>query len=258
MARRTSDRASSIAPAAAQLSAAADGVRQHAEQSRAQALQVVEEAAEAKMQIESLAGVAQQITSIADEIIEIARRTSLLAINARIQAALAGDAGSGFAVVATEVKDLATKTRTAVDGITGQIGQVTTVANRSGEFLLRVLSRIESLERAASGIYNSADAQCASTRDIAERMTEIGASTQSVAENIDAAQGTASDTEHMAAVVVQAADLMEEKALQLQDQVANFVLQIQAGGAPAARVAVTSRGRTAAAGDQSEPLAKTA
>jgi methyl-accepting chemotaxis protein/cytochrome b561 len=257
MARRTSDRASSIAPAAAQLSTAANGVRKHAEQSRAQALQVVQEAAEAKTQIESLVGVSRQITSIADEISEIARRTSLLAINARIQAALAGDAGSGFAVVATEVKELSTKTRSAVDGIASQIEQVTAVANRSGEFLQRVLSRIESLESAASGICNSADAQCASTSDIAERMTEISASTQSVAENIDAAQGTASDTEHMAAVVVQAADLMEEKALQLQDQVANFVLQIQSGGAPAARDATAGRGE-AARDDQSEPLARMA
>jgi methyl-accepting chemotaxis protein len=258
-ARRASDRAASIAPAAAKLSAAANGVRQLAEQSRTQALQVVEEGAQAKTQIESLVGVARQISSITEEITEIARRTSLLAINARIQAALAGDAGDGFAVVATEVKDLATKTSSAVEGITSHIEQVATVANRSGEFLQRVLSRIESLEDASSGICNSADVQCVSTRDIAERMAEISASTQSVAENVDAAQATASDTEQMAGVVVQAADLMEEKALQLQDRVASFVLQIQAGGSSAARVAAPNRGLGAAGRDQSEPsVARTA
>jgi methyl-accepting chemotaxis protein/cytochrome b561 len=256
MARLTSDRAASIAPAAAQLSAAANGVRAHAEHSRTQSLRVVEEAAEAKTQIESLVGAARQIGTIADEINGIARHTSLLAINARIQAALAGEAGRGFAVVATEVKDLATKTRSAVDGIGRQIEQVTMVATRSGEFLQRVLTRIESLESAASGICNSADAQCASTSDIAERMSEISASTQSVAENIDAAQGTASATESMAAVVVRAADLLEERALQLQDQVANFVLQIQHGNAPPASSAAAARGRDTAARDQSEPLTR--
>jgi methyl-accepting chemotaxis protein/cytochrome b561 len=273
MARRTSDRASSIAPAAVQLSTAANGVRVHAEHSKAQALRVVEEAAEAKTQIESLVHAARQIGSIADEINDIARRTSLLAINARIQAALAGDAGRGFAVVATEVKELAAKTRGAVDGIGSQIKQVTTVATQSGEFLQRVLTRIESLESAASGICNSADAQCASTSDIAERMTEISVSTQSVAENIDAAQDTASATESMAAAVVQAADLMEERAMQLQDQVANFVLQIQDGGASSADTAVagsTVAGSTVAGGtvvdgtvvggsvtrDRSEPLTR--
>jgi methyl-accepting chemotaxis protein len=129
------------------------------------------------------------------------------------------------------------------------------VATRSGEFLQRVLTRIESLESAASGICNSADAQCASTSDIAERMSEISASTQSVAENIDAAQGTANATESMAAVVVQAANLLEERALQLQDQVANFVLQIQNGNAPPASTAAAARGR-AAAHDQAEPLTR--
>jgi len=133
-------------------------------------------------------------------------------------------------VVATEVKDLATKTRSAVDGIGGHIEYVTSVANRSGEFLQRVLERIASLESSATGICSSADLQCTSTADIADRIGEVGASTQSVAQNIDAAQVTARDTENMAASVVQAAEKMSHEALQLQDQVAQFVLEIQGAG----------------------------
>jgi hypothetical protein len=51
-----------------------------------------------------------------------------------------------------------------------------------------------------------------------------------VAQNIDAAQVTARDTENMAASVVQAAEKMSHEALQLQDQVAQFVLEIQGAG----------------------------
>jgi methyl-accepting chemotaxis protein/cytochrome b561 len=210
LARQTSNAAIAIAPGAAQLTAAASGFRDHAENSKAQALRVIEEAGEARTQIAA-----------------IARSTSLLAVNARIQAALAGEEGRGFAVVATEVKELATKTRDAVDGIAGQIDHVTSVAKQSGDFLQRVLTRIETLESAATSICNSADAQCGSTADIAQRISEISASTQSVAKNIDAAQVTACDTESMAATVVQAAEQMSQEALQLQAQVANFVLQIQ-------------------------------
>lgn len=231
-ARQTSDSAMAVAPSAAQLSAAASGFREHAESSRTQALQVIAEAAAARTQIETLAGAARQIGSIAEEITAIAQSTSLLAVNARIQAALAGEEGRGFAVVATEVKELAAKTRKAVDGIGGQIEHVTSVANQSGEFLQRVLGRIETLEGAATGICNSADVQCAATVDIAKRIAEIAASTHAVAANIDAAQVTARDTENMAATVVQAADQMSEDALRLQDQVANFVLQIQGVGKP--------------------------
>jgi methyl-accepting chemotaxis protein/cytochrome b561 len=230
MARQTSNSAVAIAPSASRLTEAASGFREHAERSRSQALQVIEEAAEARAQIETLAGAARQIGTIAHEISGISRQTSLLAINARIQAALAGDEGKGFAVVATEVKELAAKTRNAVDGIGGHIEHVTSVANQSAEFLQRVLVTIESLESAATSICGSADAQCASTSDIAQRIDEVSTSTQSVARNIDAAQATATDTESMAATVVQAAETMSQEALQLQDQVARFVLEMQGVG----------------------------
>lgn len=247
MARRTSDSAVAIAPSAAELTAAAGGFREHAEHSRTEALQVIREAAEARTQIETLAAAARQIGAIANEIADIARQTSLLAINARIQAALAGAEGKGFAVVATEVKELATKTRSAVDGISRHIEQVTRVANESGEFLKRVLVRIESLESTATSICSSADAQCASTADIAQRITEISGSTQAVAQNIDAAQTTAADTESMAASVVRTAESLSQEALQLQDQVAQFVLEIQGVGGAKAPVGAHARAPTRSA-----------
>jgi methyl-accepting chemotaxis protein len=256
MARRTSDSAVAIAPSAAQLTAAASGFREHAENSRAQALHVIREAAEARTQIETLAGAARQIGAIAHGIAGIARQTSLLAINARIQAALAGSEGKGFAVVATEVKELATKTRSAVDEISGHIEHVTSVASQSGEFLERVLVRIETLESAATSICNSADAQCASTADIAQRILEVSGSTQSVTQNIDAAQATACDTERMATTVVQAAESLSQEALQLQDQVAQFVLEIQGVGSPQALAVGAARTAPPAKIDQPMPVAQ--
>jgi len=229
-ARRTSESAVAIAPSAANLTAVAGGFRQHAENSRTQAMAVIREAADARQQIETLASAARQIGTIAHVIAGIARQTALLAINARIQAALAGSEGKGFAVVATEVKELATKTRSAVDGISVHIDHVTSVAQQSSEFLQRVLARIESLESAASSICSSADAQCTSTGEIANQIVVISGSIQTVAQNIDAAQVTASDTESMAATVVQAAESLSQEALQLQDQVANFVLELQGVG----------------------------
>jgi len=237
VARKTSDTASSIATGAAQLSTAAKAVRGHAEQSKSQALLAVEEAAAAKSQIENLVVATRQISSIAEVIGGIAQHTNLLAINARIQAALAGDSGRGFAIVAAEVKDLAAKTRSAVAGIGGQINQVSNAADRSVEFLLRVSARIETLEGAASGIFNSAATQCVSTSDIADRMGDISTSTQSVAKNIDAAQGTANSTEEMSAVVLQAADLLEQRAQQLQEQVSRFVLRVKEGSGEEATLA---------------------
>ncbi len=65
------------------------------------------------------------VGSIADMIAEIAARTNLLALNASIEAARAGDAGRGFAIVAQEVKSLAAQTATATGDIRAQLERMT-------------------------------------------------------------------------------------------------------------------------------------
>lgn len=65
-------------------------------------------------------------------ITDIADQTKLLALNATIESARAGEGGKGFAIVATEVKDLAQGTSTATDGI---IKQVQTLAEDTGNAL---------------------------------------------------------------------------------------------------------------------------
>jgi methyl-accepting chemotaxis protein len=69
----------------------------------------------------TLAQHSASVGSIADMIAEIAARTNLLALNASIEAAHAGDAGRGFAIVAQEVKSLAAQTATATGDIRAQL-----------------------------------------------------------------------------------------------------------------------------------------
>ena len=71
----------------------------------------VNEANRAGSEIRSLADAAMRIGDVVKLISEIAEQTNLLALNATIEAARAGEAGRGFAVVASEVKSLATQTR---------------------------------------------------------------------------------------------------------------------------------------------------
>ena len=232
-AQHTSGAASLIATGAAELSQTAQAVRENAEQSQARAILAVKETATANEQIDHLVAAARQISSITDMIAGVARQTNLLAINARIEAARAGEAGRGFSIVANEVKDLAAQTRNATHGIEAQIQQVTTAAARSADSLHRLREVIAGLQDSAGAIFKATDEQSASTRRIAERVSEISSSTHSVAQNIHDAENTAGTTEQLSTDVVKAAEVMDEQAARLSEQVAQFILQLRSDNAVA-------------------------
>jgi methyl-accepting chemotaxis protein/cytochrome b561 len=238
VAEQTSGTASLIARSTEELSGTARSVRENAEKSKTRAMLAVKEAAAAKEQIDFLLTAARQIGSITDVISGVARQTNLLAINARVEAARAGDVGRGFSVVANEVKDLANQTRNATHSIGKQIEEVTSAAARSSESLERLREVILGLEEASGAIFTATDEQFASTRDMAQRVAEISASTQSVAENIRGAQTTASSTEALSDEVARAAGIVDEQALHLSQQVALFILQIREMGATPAAPAI--------------------
>ena len=87
---------------------------------------------EADQVVQTLAGNSQQIASVLEVIRAIAEQTNLLALNAAIEAARAGEQGRGFAVVADEVRSLAMRTRTATEEVVQIIG---TLADSSSQAL---------------------------------------------------------------------------------------------------------------------------
>lgn len=89
--------------------------------------------------------VTKEITGIVDLITEISERTNLLALNASIEAARAGDAGMGFAVVAEEISKLADKTQSSVKSIKKLIEKSHLVVNAGSNHVIEAVTSLSEI-----------------------------------------------------------------------------------------------------------------
>ncbi|MCW7502957.1 methyl-accepting chemotaxis protein [Leptospira paudalimensis] len=97
------------------------------------------------MTMTEIRSVTKEITGIIDLITEISERTNLLALNASIEAARAGDAGMGFAVVAEEISKLADKTQSSVKSIKKLIDKSHLVVNEGSTHVMEAVSALSEI-----------------------------------------------------------------------------------------------------------------
>jgi methyl-accepting chemotaxis protein len=238
-------RTSSVAAAINQLGAAAQEIARNAAQASNQASdarslaedgqQVVDRSIAAMNQlssmlsasstnIESLNSKTVNIGQILEVITSISQQTNLLALNAAIEAARAGEAGRGFAVVADEVRNLAHRTQESAQQVQTMIEELQVgaresvstmsdsqrhsqdsveIANLAGERLSSVTQRIGEIDGMNQSVATATEEQTAVVESINVDITEINTLNQEGVENLQSTLRACSDLEQQAARLTQ-------------------------------------------------------
>ncbi|MEM1284256.1 MAG: methyl-accepting chemotaxis protein [Pseudomonadota bacterium] len=188
----------------------------------------VNEAESARQTMTQLSEAAQQIGSVVKLINEIAEQTNLLALNATIEAARAGEAGKGFAVVASEVKTLAGQTTKATDEIASQIAHLQQASQSAEQEISGVTTTIEMLSDVSNAVAAAVEEQSAATSNIAQNVQQAATGSSDVAEGIEVLGNAVNEATGAAGSLQGAADLLSEQSTELNSRVDAFLEQIRA------------------------------
>lgn len=216
-----------VASAAEELSASSAEIARQVTKSATISGRAVDQAGITSEKISGLAEAADKIDEVVALITDIAEQTNLLALNATIEAARAGEAGKGFAVVASEVKNLANQTATATDNISAQVAAIQAATRDAVSAIVEIASTIEEVSAVTGNIAAAAEQQTAATEEIARNIEQASAGTGEVSSNIAGVTEAAGETGEAAGQLLNSATDLSKQASDLSAAVETFVNQIR-------------------------------
>ena len=217
-----------VAAATEEMSASINEISEQVTNANGLASSAADQARETDSKVGSLAVAAQKIGDVIAIIRDIAEQTNLLALNATIEAARAGEAGKGFAVVASEVKELANQTGKATEEISAQIASIQSETDDSVEAIQSISQKMGEITEFITAIAAAVDEQAASTSEISRNVQEAAIGTGEVSNNISKASQSVEEASSSAKKVLEASEQMNSEANSIKVVVDSFLEKVSA------------------------------
>ncbi len=225
---QTSLNLQSLAAATEELTASVEEIDRQIRFSTDRAKEAAEKADRTVERVTALTQATRRIGDIVGIINEIAEQTNLLALNATIEAARAGEAGKGFAVVASEVKTLAAQTAKATQEISGQIAEIQQATDAATLVIAEITDAVREINTISEKTAGSIGEQGAATREIALNVQQASAGAGEVAGNITAVSGAARQSSEAAETVGETSGEISRQTERLRHEMRGVVERIRA------------------------------
>ncbi|WP_257165930.1 methyl-accepting chemotaxis protein [Bradyrhizobium sp. SRS-191] len=217
----------SVAAATEEMAATAAEIGRQIEGASRVAREAVAQATSTDESMTKLAAAADKVGSIVGMITAIAQQTNLLALNATIEAARAGPAGRGFAIVASEVKELAAQTADATKDISGYIAEIQSAAVTAVGAIKDIRFTISGMSDITGAIAAAAEEQGNATKEISRNVQQAAVGAAQVSSGISEVQSGATDTGASSSQVLTAAQSLSADGMRLKQEVGHFLARVR-------------------------------